>query len=1569
MALGNTPVDNTLQEVNQLIKQRQEEAAAARQTISRFQPHIFQAGYQLARATPQSQARVQAVEVQREGAKLQAAQEIGQYEQGLQSYEKQFTDYLKTPSGIVQYAQEQSIIPSVKSVEKTQYVKGVPIGITEKTYTYTSPYGTTSYTGSDLNQQLGELSQSFYAPGGAKALVDYNKAGEVYLKEYKLPSGIIVSSATLNNQTALGKLPSAVQNELINVGLAEIPQIITKTYIPPTKIQMSPMESRISSQDISKSIGAALGTFGGYGREIVKSSTYAGIPFSSAKTMAVEVGTGRIAKDYGLNTRNANLEDHYFIKSPNGNYVDMGVMNSNLKGVTYIPASRLSLPPSEVRIPKKESWEEDMRRNVDTTMGTFMGRTAIPGAGRYGGISVSPTQFEINREIQKTQQQFSWLGDKASSLFAGGAGGGGAGARAGQVYIPPEMSISPTSLPERISYDISKTGVPTTWSGLGERFSGAPKFIGDVAAAPFVAIKLAFTTPIISSSDKPNVNAIYPASPYQKYLTTPLEKYGLSIPQSWEEAYARVFGRKGSEALAFGPKTVVNAWTDIWNRTNEVGGDIGNILRVGTVGQMPQTKTTMGGGTGEPAIPWTGTVPTQPPTPDFPGYTGTVPTTPTIPSQAIQVPTMAGFLNKEPLWYGGGYVASDLVKWYTLSAVPGVGKLINPFFAGTGLYNFFKGETPSEKALGLIQAGAGTYFTASDIKNANRILKNYGLTKNEITELGSIDLNSRRASELRLKALRNLEKQRETLTKNAVEDYGLLGGGNLQSKIKSIAIDTRVIQDVFAPKGDVLSPVTDLWAVRTGLSVKPSAGGGPVTPVTARTTFDTAGVKSLTKAQSELMAQDLVRTGQTRTITEARKLVLDISKGKMEFIPRYPTQIVGAKGEVSYLPSITTFNPPEIKSVDFFSVGKKTKKGTTQISWFNKGGRLEVSFIPSKSKYGVISPFVRSPRMTTSELGSLLPGAAKRLQLEAKGLKKLPDIFVEIKQQGKIKSPGGEGKDVRMYSTRYYQSEFGTGTKVGKYGFDKVIYQKTTPVQIKAEIRRGVPVAEQTFMEKIGYRGINTLGISAKAREFISVGSRIMGVDVSIGANLVGVGLKSEAGVGYSKYLQRTMGAGENIGGFGSAKFPPRKISTKQYPEFNIEAAWKSTPSQKDLVIAGDYAKNVIVKEINPRQFKFEKAVPEMKVVKPRVSAGPYASDITITSARGTKVLRLMPTPKAEEGWLSKAFKMNKKGYAGDIGGDILTFTEPELKAIAKMQTIPKLSPTTPSRLQFVTTKPLDVIPLRTKGSFGASKYALSDIDKIIINPKSSNVYVTGLKTEVDVDTGIRIAVTPPRSRFDLGLDTFTDTDTLTKISPLYKMDTLYRTKQMEKVKDLQKEQAALSLKTITKLETISKIKKRQQDKPQREITREQPGRKPPKKPPTFIPPIDEEELIKKFPLSKKKKPFKFQSFQVEVRKRGIFKPIGVPLAKGEALSLGLKSVKAGAAATFKLTPSIKKPSSIGLPKISESSLLEFRGPKRAVEPLTFIQRRAFRIMTPGEKIEIPGAGRKAIASRRKITW
>lgn len=51
---------------------------------------------------------------------------------------------------------------------------------------------------------------------------------------------------------------------------------------------------------------------------------YNNTPFTASKTMAVEVGTGRTAQGAGLNTTNANLEDHYFIQTPAKGWVDVG---------------------------------------------------------------------------------------------------------------------------------------------------------------------------------------------------------------------------------------------------------------------------------------------------------------------------------------------------------------------------------------------------------------------------------------------------------------------------------------------------------------------------------------------------------------------------------------------------------------------------------------------------------------------------------------------------------------------------------------------------------------------------------------------------------------------------------------------------------------------------------------------------------------------------------------------------------------------------------------------------------------------------------------------------------------------------------------------------------------------------------------------------------------------------------------------------------------------------------------------------------------------------------------------
>jgi len=77
-------------------------------------------------------------------------------------------------------------------------------------------------------------------------------------------------------------------------------------------------------------------------------SSYGGTPYKESKTMAVEVGTGRIAREAGLNTGTANLEDHHFIKDASGKWVDVGVYNPALKAA--ITTQAISQAPPRMTV-------------------------------------------------------------------------------------------------------------------------------------------------------------------------------------------------------------------------------------------------------------------------------------------------------------------------------------------------------------------------------------------------------------------------------------------------------------------------------------------------------------------------------------------------------------------------------------------------------------------------------------------------------------------------------------------------------------------------------------------------------------------------------------------------------------------------------------------------------------------------------------------------------------------------------------------------------------------------------------------------------------------------------------------------------------------------------------------------------------------------------------------------------------------------------------------------------------------------------------------------------------------
>lgn len=138
-----------------------------------------------------------------------------------------------------------------------------------------------------------------------------------------------------------------------------------------------------------------------------------------------------------------------------------------------------------------------------------------------------------------------------------------------------------------------------------------------------------------------------------------------------------------------------------------------------------------------------------------------------------------------------------------------------------------------------------------------------------------------------------------------------------------------------------------------------------------------------------------------------------------------------------------------------------------------------------------------------------------------------------------------------------------------------------------------------------------------------------------------------------------------------------------------------------------------------------------------------------------------------------------------------------------------------------------------------------------------------------------------------------------------------------------------------------------------------------------IIPPLKviKEPSKVRFPKPPKKPEVK-GAFDVSVRRKGVFQVVSpVPLPKGQALWLGRKITKQEAAATFKITPTKKKPVSL-FPSITEPALVkEYRKPKKKKtweDELTFIQKKQYRIKTPGE---IKAIALKGATARRQQWW
>lgn len=95
------------------------------------------------------------------------------------------------------------------------------------------------------------------------------------------------------------------------------------------------------------------------------------------------------------------------------------------------------------------------------------------------------------------------------------------------------------------------------------------------------------------------------------------------------------------------------------------------------------------------------------------------------------------------------------------------------------------------------------------------------------------------------------------------------------------------------------------------------------------------------------------------------------------------------------------------------------------------------------------------------------------------------------------------------------------------------------------------------------------------------------------------------------------------------------------------------------------------------------------------------------------------------------------------------------------------------------------------------------------------------------------------------------------------------------------------------------------------------------------------------------------KAFTVEIRRRGKFLPTGVSLGKEEAIAYGIKKTLGGASASFRLKETKQRKGFLGVGSVSRLTELFGLSKSKRETPLTFIQLKTKRILTPGEKREI----------------
>jgi len=223
----------------------------------------------------------------------------------------------------------------------------------------------------------------------------------------------------------------------------------------------------------SGSIKNILSTFNISNKKDNYISFYGGKPFSQSKTMAVEVGTGRIATENKLNTQNANLEDHYFIKDNSGRWIDTGVFNRK-------KVNMLSSETTGYLSPEK--------------LNVYIDRS--PDILKYAVYEQGLTMLKPEKKLSfygETQQTFKEKGTLGGVLFLKDTAVNKTAFGLTELMQRQMKTLSPKSLRPYVDalYKSNIKGI--TLSGINKFVVGSSLYINPYTRIPLMATELGYT--------------------------------------------------------------------------------------------------------------------------------------------------------------------------------------------------------------------------------------------------------------------------------------------------------------------------------------------------------------------------------------------------------------------------------------------------------------------------------------------------------------------------------------------------------------------------------------------------------------------------------------------------------------------------------------------------------------------------------------------------------------------------------------------------------------------------------------------------------------------------------------------------------------------------------------------------------------------------------------------------------------------------------------------------------------------------------------------------------------------